>query len=82
MGWRQLITAMVGTISLVLGFASLIKAPAHKPDLVSHQHTADKSKSAPVSAPQDSEPFEIPSAAWDRGSLWDDEGPAYNISRY
>jgi hypothetical protein len=33
MGWRHLITAMVGTISLILGFESLIKAPAHKPDL-------------------------------------------------
>jgi hypothetical protein len=79
MDWRKLITAMVGTIALILGFASLIEAPAHKPDLASHQPTTDKPKSAPVSALQDSEPFEIPSA-WDEGSLWD-EGPAYDLSR-
>jgi hypothetical protein len=78
MGWRQLITAMVGTIVLILGLASLI--PAHKPDLARHHHTTDKPKSAPVSALEDSEPFEIPST-WDEGSLWD-EGPAYDISQY
>ena len=80
MDWRQLITVMVGTIALILGIASLMEAPAHKPDIADHQNTSDKRKAAPVSALHASDPFEFPSP-WDEGSLWD-EGPAYDISQY
>jgi hypothetical protein len=80
MDWRQLITVMVGTIALILGIASLMEAPAQKPDIAGHQNTSDKRKAAPVSALHPSDPFEFPSP-WDEGSLWD-EGPAYDISQY
>ena len=79
MNWRRLVKAMVGTIALILGIASLMEAPVHKPDIAGHQNTSDKPKSAPVKALHPSEPFEIPSP-WDEGSFWD-EGPAYDISR-
>ena len=79
MDWRQLIAAMVGTIALILGIASLMEAPVHKPDPASHQNTADKAKAAPVRALRASDPFEFP-APWDEGSLWD-QGPAYDLSR-
>ena len=77
MNWRRLITAMVGTIALILGIASLMEAPVHKPDIAGHQNTSDKRKAAPLHA---SDSFELPSP-WDEGSLWD-EGPAYDISGY
>jgi hypothetical protein len=80
MDWRQLIAAMVGTIALILGIASLMESPVHKPDLASHQNTTDMPRAAPVRPLHASEPVEIPST-WDEGSLWD-EGPAYDISQY